>query len=212
MIIKTLITARGGSKCIPKKNIIDVNGYPLIKYSIDASVASKALETWVSTDDEEIKHTSLSCGARVIDRPEELCGDIIMPDAALVHFAENNNFDILVFLQPTSPLIEPRYINRGINAVISGECDSCFSAYKEHWLPRWREDTEPHMWDINNRPRRQDREELYVENGAMYVTTKQQLLNSGLRYGGKIKIIEMPQYKSFQVDTKEDLHLIRKMV
>ena len=106
----------------------------------------------------------------------------------------------------------PWFILRKIIILISGECDSCFSAYKEHWLPRWREDTEPHMWDINNRPRRQDREELYVENGAMYVTTKQQLLNSGLRYGGKIKIIEMPQYKSFQVDTKEDLHLIRKMV
>ena len=212
MIIKTLITARGGSKCIPRKNIIDVNNQPLIKYSIDASLASKSSETWVSTDDSEIKKTSLSCGAKVIDRPEKLCGDIIMPDAALVHFAENNTFDILVFLQPTSPLIETQYINKGINAIISGKYDSCFSAYKEHWLPRWKEDRTPYMWDIDKRPRRQDKEELYVENGAMYVTTKKQLSYSGLRYGGKIGIIEMPQYKSFQIDTEEDLYLIRKLI
>ena len=135
-----------------------------------------------------------------------------MPDAALVHFAENNAFDVLVFLQPTSPLIEAQYINKGIDAVVSGEYDSCFSAYKEHWLPRWRVDGNPHMWDIHSRPRRQDREELYVENGAMYVTTRQQLLDSSLRYGKKIKIIEMPQYKSFQVDTEDDLYLIRKII
>jgi N-acylneuraminate cytidylyltransferase len=212
MIVKTLITARGGSKCIPKKNIVDVNGSPLIKYSIGASASSDSSETWVSTDDDEIKRVALLCGAKVIDRPKELSGDIIMPDAALVHFAENNPFDVLVFLQPTSPLIEAQYINKGIDAVVSGDYDSCFSAYKEHWLPRWRVDGNPHMWDIDSRPRRQDREELYVENGAMYVTTRQQLLDSGLRYGKKIKIIEMPQYKSFQVDTEDDLYLIRKII
>ena len=67
--------------------------------------------------------------------------------------------------------------------------NSVFSAYKEHWLPRWSREnilgtsiSNPVNWDINNRPRRQDMEELFVENGAFYITTKNNILESNLRY------------------------------
>ena len=208
--IVSLITARGGSKGIPKKNIININGSPLVSYTIKESIKSGVHEPWVSTEDKEIKNVSEKYGAKVITRPNELSNDIILPDAALVHFAENYEFDILVFIQPTSPLLDSKYINQGLNMLKN--YDSVFSAYKEHWIPRWTKLNTPYEWSINNRPMRQDKEELFVENGAFYITTKKGLLSSGLRYSGKIGICEMPLHRSFQIDTQEDLKLIKKIM
>ena len=112
MRVVSLITARGGSKGIPKKNLIDINGRPLIWYSIRASLDSKVDETWVSTDSEEIQNASVKAGARVIIRPDDLADDYIMPDEVLLHFAQHVEFDILAFIQPTSPLIKAEYINK----------------------------------------------------------------------------------------------------
>lgn len=212
MKIISVITARGGSKGIPRKNIVDVAGKPLIWYSINASLNSNVHETWVSTDDEEIKQISLKCGAKVIDRPAELSGDIIMPDAALLHAAENIDFDVLVFIQPCSPMIKPEFINNGIKKVISEGYDSSFAAVRESWLPKWDLDANTIDWDIKNRPRRQDTDEWYRETGMFYVTKREMLLESKLRYSGKIGISEIPLADSFQVDNKQDLDLIRKML
>ena len=171
---------------------------------------SNVHETWVSTEDEEIKHISKKYGAKLINRPNELSDDIIMPDAALAHFAENYEFDILVFIQPTSPLLDSQYINKGLSML--KKYDSVFSAYKEHWQPRWTKNNQPFEWDINKRPRRQDKQELFVENGAFYITTRNNLLNSKLRYSKNIGIVEMPYYQSFQIDNKDDLQLIKKLL
>ena len=208
--IVSLITARGGSKGIPKKNIINIKGFPLISYTIKESIKSGVHETWVSTEDKEIKNISEKYGTKVITRPNELSNDIIMPDAALVHFAENYEFDILVFIQPTSPLLDSKYINQGLNMLKN--YDSVFSAYKEHWQPRWTKAFQPQEWDIKKRPRRQDKQELLVENGAFYITTKENLLESKLRYSKNIGIVEMPYYESFQIDNRDDLQLIKKLL
>ena len=217
MKIVSLITARGGSKGIPKKNIIDIKGKPLLYYTINTSLLSNVDQTWVSTDCEDISEIAEARGAKVIIRPEKLADDVIMPDASLVHFAENVDFDILVFIQPTSPLLESKYINKGIEMM--NEYDSVFSAYKEHWFPRWSKEnilgaiiSTPVDWDMNNRPRRQDIEEKYVENGAFYITTKDNLLKSNLRYSGNIGIVEMPYEKSFQLDSKTDIKLLEKLL
>jgi len=210
MKIVSVITARGGSKEIPNKNIIDVNGKPLISYTINASLESNVNETWVSTDSENIAYISVGLGAKTLLRPKELANDVIMPDASLVHFAENYNFDILVFIQPTSPLLEYKYINEGIK--LMDKYDSVFSAYKEHWCPKWSTDFKPIGWDILNRPRRQDMNAQYIENGAFYITTRKNLLQSKLRYSGNIGIVEMPLEKSFQVDSQNDLELIKNLL
>ena len=102
MLIKSLITARGNSKSISEKNIIKVNKNPLIYYSIFASINSYVDETWVSTDNLKIKKISLNIGAKVIDRPKELATDYALNESALIHFADNEQFDWLVFIQPTS--------------------------------------------------------------------------------------------------------------
>ncbi len=211
MKVVSVILARGGSKGIPKKNIVNLNDEPLIYHTINASKNSlKVKETWVSTDNQEIADISDSMGANVLWRPSNLATDISQSEDALLHFAENVNFDILVFIQPTSPLLCGYDIDKGINMM--SNYDSVFSAYKEHWYPRWTKQFKPNNWDINNRPRRQDVEEQYVENGAFYITTKQGLLKSKLRYSGNIGIVEMPLRRSFQVDTLQDLNLIEKLI
>ena len=210
MKIVSVITARGGSKGIPKKNIMEINGAPLIWYTINASQESNVHETWVSTDCEDIASVARDANANVINRPKELADDIIMPDAALVHFAENVDFDILVFIQPTSPLLCHYHINQGLDMM--SKYDSVFSACKEHWLPRWSLDNQPINWNIYNRPRRQDVEDRYVENGAFYITTREQLLESKLRYSGNIGIVEMPMEISFQIDSFSDVKLIEKLL
>ena len=90
--------------------------------------------------------------------------------------------------------------------------DSVFSAYSEHWLPRWSKSHNPINWDINYRPMRQDIDECYVENGAFYITTKDNLSKTGLRYSGKIGIYEMPFSRSFQLDNMDDLLIIEKIL
>ena len=213
MNIVSVILARGGSKGIPKKNIIDINGKPLIYYSIEASKKSVVSKTFVSTDSDEIAEISIRHGASGrIERPKHLATDDSKSDDALLHFANKIDFDILVFIQPTSPMINHFYINEGIDMIINGGYDSVFTATKEHWIPKWNNNIEPVDWDIYNRPMRQDKENLYTENGMFYITKRKNLLESKLRYSGKIGIVDIPLQDSFQLDTIEDLELIKKII
>jgi CMP-N-acetylneuraminic acid synthetase len=208
--IKSLILARGGSKGIPQKNIILLNNKPLLTYLIDVSKLSNANDVWVSTDCNLISKVSIDYGARVIIRPSEISTDKSKSEEALLHFANNIDFDILVFIQPTSPLLLPEDINKGLSMML--DYDSVFSAYKEHWMPRWTLDNKPDGWNINIRPMRQDKPEKYVENGAFYITTKKALIESRCRYSGRIGVVEMPLWRSFQIDTLQDLELIEKLL
>jgi len=184
--------------------------YGVNHYYIIQQLHPNVQETWVSTDCPDIKRVAIDIGCKVIHRPVNISGDNSKSDAALVHFADNVDFDILVFIQPTSPLITAHDINIGLEKM--HEYDSVFSVCKEHWVPRWTLNVKPFDWNINNRPMRQDIEEKYIENGAFYITTREQLLKTRLRYGGKLAVVEMPLYRSFQIDTPEDLLLLEKLV
>lgn len=212
MRVVSLILARGGSKGIPGKNIKELKGRPLLDYSIQASLCSVAEETWVSTDSEEIKRVAVACGASVIDRPVEISQDHSQSEEALLHFCEHVDFDVLVFLQPTSPLVDSSHVNSGI--YMMADYDSVFSVYREHWVPRWTVDEPiaPVDWDIENRPMRQQKEERFVENGAFYITRRSSLLESRLRYSGKIGFVEMPFCRSFQIDTEDDFLLVEGLL
>ncbi len=212
MKIVSVILARGGSKGIPNKNIIDLNNKPLIYYTINASQESNVSETWVSTDSPKISMIATEYGAKILDRPEKYATDESSSEQALMHFSDNISFDIMVFIQPTSPLLCATDINEGLELILSNHYDSVFSVYKEHWIPKWNLNIEPINWSPDNRPRRQDKSEQYTENGAFYITTKEQFLKSGIRYGGRMGIVEMPFERSFQIDTYEDLELIKKIL
>jgi CMP-N-acetylneuraminic acid synthetase len=210
MKIVSLIPARGGSKEIPDKNIINLKGKPLIYYTIQASKNSSVDETWVSTNSSKISVISEGYGANIIKRPNKISKDDSKSEEALLHFAKRVDFDILVFIQATSPLLTSEYINIGLDMM--KKYDSVFSVTREHWIPRWNKKHEPDGWDIQKRPMRQDVEEKFLENGAFYITKKQSLLKSKLRYSGKIGMVEMPLNLSFQIDTQDDLELVGKLL
>jgi CMP-N,N'-diacetyllegionaminic acid synthase len=204
----TLIPARGGSKGIPRKNIVDINGKPLIAYSIEASIKSNSSETWVSTEDDEIAYIAEQYGAKVIKRPNEIATDESTSESVLLHFAEEiENFDIMVFLQATSPFIKDIDINHAL--VKMQDYDSVISVAKfDQFL--WAGSKA--LYDINNRQRRQNLEQRYLETGSMFVTTKKGLLNTGNRINGKVGFVEVPKWRSIDIDTYEDLELTRKII
>jgi N-acylneuraminate cytidylyltransferase len=206
----TVILARGGSKGIPGKNLIKLKGKPLLWYTINASLTSKVSETWVSTDCLEIKKYSLNLGCKVIDRPKEISCDHSKSEEALIHFAKNVEFDTLVFIQPTSPLLLSNDINLGLDKM--KHFHSIISVTEEHWLPRWKTNGTPMGWNPKNRPMRQDIEMNFVENGAFYITTRNKLFETKLRFGGNIGFVKIPLKRSFQVDTKDDLELISQLL
>ena len=212
MKIVSVILARGGSKEIPSKNIINVKGKPLIYYTIKASQESNVQETWVSTDCAKIKKVAQKFNANVLDRPKIISQDFSKSEEALIHFSEKIEFDVLVFIQPTSPLLKSKDINKGIRLILDEGYNSVFSVYKQHWIPRWTLDIKPINWKTDSRPMRQEVNEEYVENGAFYITTKTSLLKSQLRYSGKKNIVVMPLSRSFQIDTLEDLKLIQGLL
>ena len=100
MKIVSVILARGGSKGIPKKNIIELCGKPLIEYAINASLKSSVHETWVSTDCDEIKSVCDAYDVNILNRPHEMSQDDSQSELALLHFAENVDFDFDGEMQP----------------------------------------------------------------------------------------------------------------
>ena len=210
MKIVSVILARGGSKGIPHKNIHSVNGKPLIQYSIETSLRSNVHETWVSTNDNMIANISKNLGANILLRPDDLATDTSKSEDAILHFIDNVHSDIVVFIQPTSPLLKYEYINQGLDML--NIYDSVFSAHKQHWIPNWSINIQPIDWDINNRPRRQDMQDVYIENGAFYISKTKNVYQSKLRYSGNIGIVEMKPSEGFQIDTYDDINLISKLL
>ena len=216
MKVVSITLSRGGSKGVPRKNIADICGKPLVQYVLEAADASKYItERYVSTEDAEIKQVVEKIGAKVIDRPKDLATDSAKCEDALIHFAEQVDFDIVCFIQTTSPLVLSSHLDKGIEMVASGKYDSVFSTTVETWIPKWiaaGDIVKPVNWTPQKRPRRQQMPELLIENGAFYITKKEHLIKSRLRYSGKIGSVEMPLKRSFQIDTPDELELIRSII
>ena len=135
MNILAIIPARGGSKGIPRKNIRLMNGKPLIYYSINNALNSKYItDVIVSTDDEEIKHISEICGAQVVKRPKELANDQATLDPVIYHATitmediKKKKYDIVITLQPTSPLLTVSTLDSALEKFINSEYDCFISA------------------------------------------------------------------------------------
>ncbi len=216
--IVSLIPARGGSKGIPMKNIVLLNGRPLISYALQASLRSRVNETWVSTDNERIKRASLEedLEVRVLDRPPEFAQDVSPTEDVMLHFANCIWFDIIVLIQPTSPMVTAEQIDEGLMVFECGKYDSLFSAVRTDDMLIWEEmgfDVRPLNYDPRNRGRRQTRDDNYfIETGGFYITSRDMLLESRCRMSGRMGVIEVPFWTSFQVDRWEDLKNIERLM
>lgn len=215
------IPARGGSKGIPRKNIRLLCGKPLIAYTIEAALGSKYIDrVVVSTEDEEIAKIAREYVAEVIERPQELADDFAPTEPVLEHVfrymkeAEGYQADVIVLLQPTSPLRNSQHIDEAIETFFSNKYDSLLSVCPSHAF-LWKTDRKKVYsvnYDFRNRPRRQDRHPEYRENGAIYITKYDILSNEHNRLGGKIGIYIMPPEDSWEIDTEFDFWLCEQLI
>ena len=223
--IVALIPARGGSTGIPRKNIIEFCGHPLIAWTIATARRAKRIDgVYVSTDDGEIGSVARRYGAAVIARPPELSGDSASSESALLHaidtIVSNEGADprTVVFLQATSPLRETSELDEALDLFAREEFDSLFSGSQPEDLHLWKQDRKGLAslnYDYRNRQRRQDMDDtsmVWVETGSFYVTRTVLLRASGNRLGGRIGIYKVPFWKSFEVDSQEGLELCRTLM
>ncbi|MDA8382273.1 MAG: acylneuraminate cytidylyltransferase [Betaproteobacteria bacterium] len=212
-----VILARGGSKGIPNKNLIDFAGKPLLAWScLQAGAAQTVEAVYVSSDSDAILDVAQRQGARAIRRPDALATDTASSEAALLHAldviaAERGAEPArIVFLQATSPLREPADIDGAVAAFVAADADSLFSDAVLDDFCAWQEEDgvlKGKTFDPFNRGRRQDRKPLYLENGSIYVFKPSLLREKGNRLGGRIARYSMPYWKSFEIDTLENLEL-----
>ena len=229
MKIICIIPARGGSKGIPKKNIIDVRGKPLIAYSIEPAIEAMELglidKVIVSTDSIEIADISKKYGAEIpFLRPDDISGDKAKSIEFIEHalsFYKNLgiNYDAVLLLQPTSPLRTLEDLISALKLFVESNNDSLISAYEEEYINdlviyKLSEDdkTSIPVNQLHNKGvRRQEHGSLYVRNGCIYISSTE-LISKGYVIGAAPLMYTMDKNKSVNVDTLEDLELLRKLL
>lgn len=218
-----VIPARGGSSRIPRKNLAPLGGCPLVAHTIQAALRSCELDrVFVSTQDTEIGAVSRQHGAEVIWRPQQLSTDTAATEPALIHAVEviegrlGQRVGAVVMLQPTSPLRGTRRVDQAVRLLRDRGCDAVVSVTRDvgHYFLG---DVDQQGWlqpgyDPGQRLRTQDIPPRYRENGAIYVMTRQQIMERGCRMGGRMQALVMEQWESIDIDTLLDLELARVLV
>lgn len=216
-----IIPARGGSKGIPLKNLQKIAGKSLLARAIDAATNTQGIDlVVVSTDHDGIAAEAERAGATVIRRPVEISGDTATSESALVYTLEQleklrrKQFDVTVFIQCTSPFINPQNIDNAIARVARNAADVVFSAVEDHSF-LWTLDNAQHAVAVGHsmdfRPRRQDRQKHYNETGAFYVMRTSGLLEHKHRFFGRVEIEEVPAEDAREIDSMSDLTLLRAL-
>jgi CMP-N-acetylneuraminic acid synthetase/spore coat polysaccharide biosynthesis predicted glycosyltransferase SpsG len=209
MKILAVIPARGGSKGIPRKNVRLMNGKPLISYSIEnAKSCSLITDIVVTTDDEEIIGISKLNNVAYVERASDLAGDNVTLDPvvydAVVKMEDKNNvmYDIVITLQPTSPLLKGVTLSKAIESFIYSGKDTYISAMNNPHLS-WSENNIGYFPNYMERVNRQQLPSNFIETGAFFIT-KRQYVQHDSRMGEDISIFEVPDEESVDIDTNSD--------
>jgi N-acylneuraminate cytidylyltransferase len=214
-----IIPARGGSKGIPGKNIIDFCGKPLIAWTIECALHVKEIENvYVSTDDLEIMLIAQDYGAEVIPRPNDLATDTAQSEEAILHIIKDRHLEdceLIVMLQCTSPIRESSDIEKGLNMIKSYKgLDSCFSTSLLNDFYIWnfsKIGARTVNYDYKNRSTRQEFERsngcFCVENGSIYIFKVNTFLKEKNRICGQFGFFHLPLWKSFEIDDIDNLDL-----
>ncbi len=220
-MIYAIILARGGSKGIPKKNILKFNGKPLIQYTIEQCQNSGIDKIYTSSDDKEILNLANSLGSEIIVRPDEFSSDIATSESAWIHAIKNIknidfNNDWIFAPQVTSPLRDKIDILKAISMAESGLYDSIVSGIEFEDFFIWEKKSDKYVsinYDFKNRQRRQDIKNLtYHENGSFYMFKPNGIIENENRLYGKIGFCSMSKLKMFQVDDSEDIKIIESLL
>lgn len=221
--VLAIIPARGGSKGVPLKNIQSVGGHPLIYWSIKALLDSGVVDrVVVSTDHESVALHSKDFGAEVVWRPTHLSGDTASSESAIKHVIEylekeeGYSPEYVSLVQCTSPFLSAEVVRTCVEKVYDAhnKYDSCITVFKpDGYEFKWRSDDDVVFvpdHDVEYRPRRQDLDLPYHENGAFYITRTELFKKTNNRFGGKdacVGAVTMTELDSLQIDSPEHLIL-----
>lgn len=208
-----IIPARGGSRSIPHKNIKEFAGKPLIYWAVRAANNANTIgKVIVSTDSPKIKKVVEDFRfnkVMVVGRSREASSDKATSETVLLEITKKFRFSELIFLQATNPFVKSRDIDNAYRLYKKRKYDSLLSAVpqKRFLWDNSRSGASPLNYDYKERPRRQDFKRSFVENGALYITSRKSLIESENRLSGKIGIYPMQAYSYFELDEPSDWKL-----
>lgn len=216
-----VIPARGGSKRLPKKNILDLAGKPMIAWSIDAGIKSKYIDkVIVSSDDAYILKIAQKYGSDIVVRPRELADDTATTFDTVKHVLMNEKeYDYVILLQPTSPLRTCNDIDKAIEFLCQKKADAVVSVCEMEHSPLW-SNVLPEDKNMQNflpkeliNKRAQDLESYYRLNGAIYICKIEEFLKQKSFFIKKgIFAYEMNQKNSIDIDTQLDFAIATSLL
>lgn len=216
-----VIPARGGSKRLPGKNILPLNGIPLIVYSIEAALKCSLVDrVVVSTDSDEIAKVAADAGAEVDLRSEKLSTDTATTIDVLKDLLTRlSHYCICVTLQPTSPLRVSEDITKSLELYDKMNADAVISVCKAEHPPQWintigvNGEMDDFLEDENKNQRSQDLGDYFRLNGAIYCNSVRRLLDSNSPiFKSNCYAYVMPSHRSIDIDTKEDFELAEYLI
>ncbi|MCC8146041.1 MAG: N-acylneuraminate cytidylyltransferase [Bacteroidales bacterium] len=220
------IPVRGGSKSIPLKNIKPICGKPLVYWTVKAACQCKYIDiVYVATDSDKIKEIVESFKAgeesdiftrvQVVGRSEESASDTASTEFAMLEFASNYEFDNVVLVQATSPMLTAADLDGGFELFNSDGTDSVLSVVRQYrflWDKDEKGNVSPSNYDVFRRPRRQEFDGYLMENGAFYISSKEDLIKYQNRVSGNIKAYEMCDDSAFEIDEPSDWIIIEALM
>ena len=224
MKIISIIPARGGSKGLPKKNILELAGKPLIAWTIESSLKSKYIsKTIVSSDCDEILNISSKYGSEILKRPDELASDTTPTEPVVEHILQNikdlGNYSYLVLLQPTSPLRDEKDIDEAISKLIQEKDATALISVKEidnKILKAFKINNNGYLEGISNNKypfmRRQDLPKVFMPNGAIYIISINEFLKTKRLFSDNAISYLMNEEKSLDIDTIDDFEKIKNYI
>lgn len=215
-----LIPARGGSKSIKLKNIKPIAGRPLIYWSLDAAVNCDMIsKVYVTTDSEDIRECVRAYKEKnyekicLIDRSPETATDTASTESFMLEFANKVDFENVVLIQCTNPLITTNDLNCSLK--LYPKFDSLVSTVvQKRFYWNYNEDGSISEigHDIRKRPRRQDWDGVLAENGSIYIISKNNLLKGKCRLYGRIGTYVMDDSSYFEIDEPTDWVIIENLL
>lgn len=219
--VLALIAARGGSKGLPGKNILPVAGRPLLAWTVDAAHAARSVDRVVlSSDDEAIMAVARACGCEVpFRRPAALATDTATSIDVVIHALDTlPGYDLIVLLQPTSPLRTAADIDATCERLATIGAPACVSVCPVDQSPYWMYSltADQGLVPIIAAPvaatRRQDLSPVYALNGAVYVANTTWLRRTRTFVTRETVAYVMPPERSIDIDTKADLEAFERSV
>lgn len=213
-----IIPLRKNSKGIPGKNKKKMLGRPLFSWVLTAAIFSELDEVYIFTDDKEIidyieREYHWSSKVKALLRNDENASDTASTESVLVEFTDKikNDFDLLCLLQATSPMTTAEDINASLKEIIHNKKTSALTVVNTHRFI-WNADGTPQNYDVFKRPRRQDFNGLLIENGAVYVTTKEAFQTSQNRVSGSIGLVKMHEESLVEIDSLTDWDVVESLL